>query len=89
MLADGGAENPHVALAWANMLPDGFLQLLEGRESLALVIVAYYCVVLDRFSQLWWVRGWSKGLLGAIYQDIQPVYRNALEWPRTMIGMEI
>ncbi|OBT58442.1 hypothetical protein VE04_01713 [Pseudogymnoascus sp. 24MN13] len=81
-------DNPHIALQWAHTLPKEFLDLLHQRQNLALVIVGYYCVVLDALKEVWWLNGWSKNLFGVILSNTDPSYRDVLEWPIQMIGFE-
>ncbi|KFY70977.1 hypothetical protein V499_08790 [Pseudogymnoascus sp. VKM F-103] len=81
-------DNPHIALQWAHTLPKEFLDLLHQRQNLALVIVGYYCVVLDALKEVWWLNGWSKNLFGVILTNTDPSYRDVLEWPIQMIGFE-
>ncbi|KFY44779.1 hypothetical protein V494_01304 [Pseudogymnoascus sp. VKM F-4513 (FW-928)] len=78
-------ENPHVALQWAHTLPKEFVGLLHERQSLALVIIGHYCVVLDALKGVWWLSGWSKGLLEVILTNIDLSYRDVLEWPKQII----
>ncbi|KFZ11825.1 hypothetical protein V501_04566 [Pseudogymnoascus sp. VKM F-4519 (FW-2642)] len=81
-------DNPHIALQWAHTQPKEFLDLLHQRQNLALVIVGYYCVVLDALKEVWWLNGWGKNLFGVILSNTDPSYRDVLEWPIQMIGFE-
>jgi hypothetical protein len=87
-LANGRSDDPHLALEWVNTMPDDFVRLITQRQSLAMVILGYYCVVLDRVPQVWWLRGWSKGVFSVIWKDIHHPYQDTLEWPKKMIGFE-
>jgi hypothetical protein len=87
-LADEGSEDPHAALEWANTLPEEFVRLIRERQSLALLIVGYYCVALDRVPEVWWLRGWSKGIFSVIWTNIDHMYQDTLNWPREMIGIK-
>lgn len=87
-LEDGKTDDPNVAGVWIARLPDGFVRLLKEKQDLALVVVGFFCVVLDKVPQVWWLRGWSKGLFGAVWRGVDPIYREVLEWPRQMIGIE-
>lgn len=85
---EGDRENPHIALQWAHTLPKEFVNLLHQRRDLALVIVGYYCIVLDALKEVWWLKGWSKELFGVILTNVDLSCRDVLEWPRQMIGFE-
>ncbi|KAH6670816.1 hypothetical protein B0J14DRAFT_516566 [Halenospora varia] len=89
MLASpGGTQNPHVAIAWPNLLPERFAELLGKRQVLAMVLVAYYCVVLERVPKVWWLRGWSTGLLDAVWGNIKDgCLREEVQWVRDRVGV--
>jgi hypothetical protein len=80
--------DPHIALAWTNTLSDEFVCLFKSHKPVALVIVAFYCVVLHRGPDVWWLSGWSKGLLNVISWNIQPEYRKELNWACEQIGFD-
>lgn len=82
-----GNSNPHMALEWVNMLPSRFFCLLKEHRTLALLVLGHYCVILDRFKHLWWLKGWSSGLLKVIWHKVDPVNRNSLAWPVEMAGL--
>jgi hypothetical protein len=82
-------DNPHVALEWVSKMPEDFIYLMKERLSLALVILAHYCVVLYRAPRVWWLRGWSEGLFGVIWRGIDPVYRDSMQWARQQIGFAV
>lgn len=60
----GENDNPHIALEWVNV------RLITERQTLALLIVGYHCVVLGKVPQVWWLKGWSEGLFGVIWKNI-------------------
>lgn len=88
-LEDGKTDDPNVVGVWIERLLDSFIRLLKERQDLALVIVGFYCVILARVPQVWWLRGWSNGLFGVVWKGVDPRYREALEWPRQMIRIEL
>lgn len=85
---DTDRENPHIALQWAHTLPKEFVDLLLQRRNFALVIVGYYCIVLDALKDVWWLSGWGRDLFGVVVTNTDPSCRDVLEWPRQMIGFE-
>lgn len=58
--------DPHLSMAWMAVLPEKCIRLFQERQGLALLLLAFYCVVLARGPQVWWLRGWSTSLLRAI-----------------------
>jgi hypothetical protein len=72
--------DPHISMAWTAVLPEKCIRLFRERQGLALVLLAYYCVVLERAPRVWWLRGWSKGLLKVIKENIGLGYQDELKW---------
>jgi len=84
-----GALDPHTALGWTNTMHNDFVDLLRERRPLALVITAYYCVVLDRVPEAWWLSGWSEGLLDVIWRDLGLEYRKEADWAREKVRIGV
>lgn len=89
MLASpGGTQNPHVAIAWLNLLPESFAELLGKRQVLAMVLVAYYCVVLERVPKVWWLRGWSASLFDVVWANTKDgCLREEVQWVRDRVDV--
>ncbi|ESZ96749.1 hypothetical protein SBOR_2893 [Sclerotinia borealis F-4128] len=85
----GENDNPHLALEWGNSVSQEFMQMIRTRDSLALVIVGFSCVIFEKVPQVWLLKGWSRGLFGVVWREVDPVFRGVLEWPRGMIGFEV
>ncbi|KAF7858843.1 hypothetical protein EAF04_008885 [Stromatinia cepivora] len=82
-------DNPHLALEWGNFVTEEFVNLIQARDTFALVIVGYYCVIFEKVPQVWWLKDWSKGLVGVIWREVDCSYHEVLEWPRGIIGFEM
>jgi hypothetical protein len=81
-------RNPHVVLEWPESISREFVLRLEEQQPLALVIVAFYCVVLDREPSVWWLDGWSTRLLRVIWVNLEYEYQKEVEWVRNQIGLD-
>lgn len=84
-----GDPNPHAVQDLANMIPDRFFSLLSEHTTMALLIMGHYCVVLDHFKMLWWLNGWSSGLLEVIWHNVDSVNRPSLAWPLEVVGLSV
>jgi hypothetical protein len=78
--------SPHVVFAWIHRLDDEFVQKLKERESIALVLLAHFCVLLNSLSSFWWTRGWVEHLMGEIYGSLRKEFRLWIKWPMEEIG---
>ncbi|KAK5138379.1 hypothetical protein LTR08_003440 [Meristemomyces frigidus] len=62
-----------------------FSALIKQRVPQALVIVAYYCVlldVLDRGSRFrWWIHGWARRVIQEISSTLDQQWQRWIEWP--------
>jgi hypothetical protein len=67
-------------MAWTAVLPEKCVRLFKEKQGLALVLLAYYCVVLERAPRIWWLRGCSKSLLKVIKENIGLEYQDELKW---------
>ncbi|KAN0102699.1 hypothetical protein V8E51_011012 [Hyaloscypha variabilis] len=79
-------SDPHLAMMWMDLLPGKCIRLFEERQGLALLLLAYYRVVLERVPKVWWLRGWSTGLLKAVRENIGEEYRVELKWVEDSIA---
>lgn len=58
-----------------------FAQLIKRRVPQALVILAYYCVLLDILDTRWWIHGWSTRVLRDVLGTLDEQWRHWIEWP--------
>lgn len=57
-----------------------FFCFLQQHSPLALVILVYYCVVLDFLRQRWWIASWGKRVLEIIYRTLSSDWRSSIDW---------
>ncbi|KAH9844832.1 hypothetical protein Tdes44962_MAKER01379 [Teratosphaeria destructans] len=58
-----------------------FSLLLKRRAPQALVVLAYYCVLLDILDNRWWIHGWSSRVLQDIISSLPEAWQTWVEWP--------
>ncbi|KIW95463.1 uncharacterized protein Z519_04048 [Cladophialophora bantiana CBS 173.52] len=59
--------------SWPRLLPDEFLRLIEAGNSIALVLVAYWCVLVSKQEQFYWfLNGQSQRMLNVILANLDP-----------------
>ncbi|KAI1305719.1 hypothetical protein F5Y03DRAFT_384396 [Xylaria venustula] len=74
------------AMMWLVKIPDPFIELLKSHDSEALCVLAFFCVLLKRLEQLWWIEGWAFHLIERIYSTLNERYRLWIRWPLEEIG---
>ncbi|KAH6892905.1 hypothetical protein B0T10DRAFT_399837, partial [Thelonectria olida] len=65
---------------------EDFLPLLADKEQEALVIFAYFCVLLNKLSRQWWLDGWVNYLMDLIYSHLNEEHRTWIIWPMEELG---
>jgi len=71
---------------WVFRVDDDYLQLLHRHEQEALVIFAFFCVVLHRLESQWWAEGWGVHLISNIYNLLDEEHKLWVRWPVEQIG---
>lgn len=65
-----------------------FADMLRKRRPQALVILAYYCVLLDCLEDRWWMEGWATRVLQDVNNTLQPQWLHWISWPATVCLMK-
>ncbi|KAF3385423.1 hypothetical protein F1880_002093 [Penicillium rolfsii] len=71
----------HLIIGWLYRLPEDLVGLLQEKEPRALVILAYWAVMLKYMDDVWFMKGWSEHVLSGISGGLKPEYRPWIEWP--------
>jgi len=66
---------------WPIRVSKEYILLLTARHSMALVILAYYAVILHELRDRWWVSVWGVKLVREIYLMLDDEYKFLMEWP--------
>ncbi|KAI0897121.1 hypothetical protein F4806DRAFT_423325 [Annulohypoxylon nitens] len=74
--------NRHIVLAWPVRLSVDYLELLRSRQPEALVIMAYWAVLLHRGRDFWIFGQRGRFLIEAISCFLGPSWAEWLAWPR-------
>lgn len=78
-----------MAFAWPIMTPREFVGFLEDyKPLLSLIFLSYYCIILNRLDDFWFLRGWDKKLLSEIWGRTPFDLRPWIEWPMAVCGVE-
>ncbi|PGH35707.1 hypothetical protein GX50_01420 [[Emmonsia] crescens] len=85
----GGATRPNPAVTWAVKVPPLYLELMRAYKPMALVVLAYYCVILHHLRGIWWIDGWSAPLLQAIWLSLDEEWRKPLRWVVDVTGITL
>jgi hypothetical protein len=84
--SDSRVAETTVVLAWLLEVSDEYIDFLRRKSPLALIIYAYYCVLIKKVEWMWWLEGLSHHFMCEIYHALDRAYRTQLQWPMSEIG---
>lgn len=61
--------------------PTSFGLCLHKRLPQALIILGYYCVLLDVLDGRWWIHGWASKVMNEIVESLDQKWQHWIEWP--------
>ncbi|CAI7622353.1 unnamed protein product [Penicillium palitans] len=70
---------------WIYRRPDEFICLLEEKEPFALVILAYWCILLRFMRSSWLMIAWDRHVIAGIRQSLGTEFHQWIEWPVCVI----
>ncbi|KAF7890273.1 hypothetical protein EAF00_008588 [Botryotinia globosa] len=83
---DRGSTSPITAgLMWPGVIPRDYLILLTQRNPLAVLILAYFGVLLHRLDSFWFFRGWGKHLVETSAYILGDSYADLLAFPKASV----
>lgn len=70
-----------VLMGWLYRLPRRMVTLLEHKEPQALILLAYWAVLLKSMRSVWLMKGWDEHVLSGIRASLHPDSQQWIEWP--------
>lgn len=71
---------------WFHTVSDEYLFFLQRQRPAALVVFAYYSVILRQLEWAWWIEGWSAHIMAGVYDLLDDRHRVWLRWPIEQLG---
>lgn len=82
----GSATGIALVICWPKQECAGFSQMLRHRTPQALVILAYYCVILDLLDHKWYLKSWGSRVLQDTSDHLDEKWKSWIQWPlRTVL----
>ncbi len=75
------ASREYMAFTWPLLINKGYLELLSQRRPEALIIFAYYGVMLHHHRTMWLVGRAGQHIISLITQYLAPEWQPWLVWP--------
>ena len=71
----------YVIQLWPAKVPQNFIVLLNERRPGALILLAFYCVLLERVQDCWYLEGRATQLLSHVRANLDPELLIWIQWP--------
>lgn len=88
MLQQVGKRGIWSVLCFPKQNSEAFEQLLRRRVPQALVMLAYYCVLLDQLDARWWVNGRASRVVRNVVEAVDERWRSWIDWPVQAVLMK-
>lgn len=72
---------------WLISAPEEYIVLQRQRQPPALIIFAYYGVLLHRLTDYWWAEGCGQCIVNAVDACLGPYWSSLLDWPKQAVGL--
>ncbi|KAG6356171.1 hypothetical protein INS49_015558 [Diaporthe citri] len=73
--------------AWLYRLGNEYIQCLQRKEQIALVVFGYFALLLKELEVFWFMEGWAEHIIMGIDQFLDEEHRTWLEWPKEQLGL--
>lgn len=74
-------------LYWPTAVSPEFFSLLQAREPMALLLLAHWSIPLHHAPSLWYMNGWGKRVMQAIWDSLGPEWQKMMWWPADDFGL--
>ncbi|OTA67863.1 hypothetical protein K449DRAFT_388662 [Hypoxylon sp. EC38] len=85
--ADSSIDRKNAALRFPPLMDPHFREDLAAKLTAALIVMAYWCVLLHRVEDRWWLKERVQPLLLQIEELVPLEYRSLMEWPMKEAGV--
>ncbi|KAI1097173.1 hypothetical protein F4804DRAFT_328393 [Jackrogersella minutella] len=70
----------NVACMWLAVVHPAFNEGIKTRDPLSLILLAHWVISLRYVDHIWWVRGWPKMTVQAVWQEVGEQHPDLMEW---------
>lgn len=87
-VSEFGSHNCETAdiFIWLLRVSDQYFGYFQQRTPEAMVIFAYFCVLMKEMEWAWWMQGFSVHTISGIYYILGEEHRCWLQWPMQQVG---
>ncbi|OKL55532.1 hypothetical protein UA08_09189 [Talaromyces atroroseus] len=74
-----------VLMGWVYRLPDEFVNQLEQKEAISLIVFAHWAVLLKYMQSVWFMKGWDKHVVKGVGISLQSRFHTWIQWPMRQV----
>ncbi|KAL4790104.1 hypothetical protein BDV19DRAFT_373012 [Aspergillus venezuelensis] len=74
-----------VIFGWLYLLPDHFMNRLQHGESVSLVVLAFFAVILKELDSTWFIAQWAEHIMNGIIERLDQSYQQYIRWPMKLL----
>ena len=76
----------HVVFGWLFRMSDEFLDRLQQRDPLLLIIYAHFVVLMFDIEKFWYMKGWTHHVMSGIFEALPIEHKAWVRWPMVSVG---
>lgn len=76
----------HVAFGWLYRMAEDFLERLQKRDMIPLIVYAHFVVVMSDMERFWYIQGWTHHVMSGIFDALEIEHRTWIRWPMAQVG---
>ncbi|KAL4946926.1 hypothetical protein BDW69DRAFT_205171 [Aspergillus filifer] len=73
-------------MGWTFRQTEDMIDKLEGRDPIALVILAHWAILLYFMRDIWFMQGWDRHIVRGIRACLPEAFYAWVEWPEEVVG---
>ncbi|OTA97583.1 hypothetical protein M434DRAFT_391772 [Hypoxylon sp. CO27-5] len=86
IMVEGCPQTWRDFIHFPEMVSEVYLQSLQRKNPLALLIFIYWCAIMHQAPHRWFMGKWARRAADSAMSYLGPEWTAALEWPRTVLG---
>jgi hypothetical protein len=83
---DGIDSEYSMAFAWLFKVDEEFLDAMQRRDAVPLVLYAHFAVLMNDMEGFWYMKGWTTHVLSGIWKLLRDEHKMYLRWPIGVVG---
>jgi hypothetical protein len=83
---DSGINDTSATLGWPSLVSEKYIRMVNEWHPAALIVLAYYSILIKRIGDRWWIRGKAEVFLDTIKDILGERWVHCIQWPLAQIS---